>query len=362
MAGKTIFFVFERCRFPFFLKLFLVFWMISFNNLFEKVVCFENLYKAYLKARRGKNDSVEVLKFTYHLERNLIVLQKELQNGTYRTGKYRRFVIFEPKRREISALPFRDRVVHHAVCSVIEPVFEKTFLFDSFACRKNKGTHAGAKRLQFFLRKNSKNCFALKCDVKKYFPSVDHEILKLALRKKIFDKKLLSLLDMIIDSPGGNVGIPIGNLTSQLFANVFLNQLDGFVKQELNAKHYVRYMDDFILLHESKKVLQQWKSKIRLFLCSIKLELSEKKANVFPVWLGIDFLGYRLFAFHRLIRKSTVKRFLRKIKPKIANFVSGELSFEKLLESFNSWEAYLLHGNSFSLKKSIYRGSFKNVF
>jgi retron-type reverse transcriptase len=265
-------------------------------------------------------------------------------------------------RREISALPFRDRVVHHAICSVIEPVFEKVFLFDSYACRKNKGTHAGAKRLQFFLRKNSKNCFALKCDVKKYFPSVDHEILKLSLRKKIFDKRLLGLLDTIIDSPGGTIGIPIGNLTSQLFANIFLNQLDNFVKLELNARHYVRYMDDFVLLHESKKVLQDWKEKIRSFLCSIKLDLSEKKASIFPVWLGIDFLGYRLFAFHRLTRKSTVKRFLRKIKPKIATFVSGDISFGKLLESFNSWKAYLLHGNSFSLKKSIYRGYFKNVF
>ena len=336
--------------------------MITYNNLFERVCSFENLYNAYLKARRGKNGSGEVLKFTYNLESNLISLQKELQNQTYKTGKYRRFIIFEPKRREIAALPFKDRVVHHAICSVIEPVFEKTFIFDSYACRKKRGTHAGADRIQSFLRKHAKNCFVLKCDVKSYFPSVDHEILKKELRKKIADKKLLALLDCIVDSPSGEKGIPIGNLTSQLFANIFLNKLDYFAKQDLKAKHYARYMDDFVILHESKKQLQCRKKQVEQFLHSIKLRFNEKKANVFPVCKGIDFLGYRLFAFHRLIRKSTVKRFLRGIKAKIRKFIAGEICFEKLLESFNSWEAYLWHGNSFALKKSIYRSCFKNVF
>ena len=332
------------------------------KNLFERVFSFENLYMSYLKARRGKNNSSEVLEFTYDLENNLAALQKKLQNGTYRTGKYRCFTIFEPKKREISALPFKDRVVHHAVCNVIEPLFEKAFIFDSYACREGKGTHAGANRLQYFLRKNSKNCFALKCDVKHYFPSVNHEMLKKMVREKIADKKLLALLDHIVDSPGGKKGIPIGNLTSQLFANIYLNKLDYFIKQGLKAKHYLRYMDDFILLHESKKQLQCWKKQIEQFLHSIKLLFNEKKANVFPTCSGVDFLGYRLFAFHRLIRKSTVKRFLHRIKAKIRKFHSGEISFKKLTESFNSWEAYLGHGNSYALKKSIYRSCFKNVF
>ena len=336
--------------------------MKTYKNLFERVCSFENLYSSYLKARRGKNDSSEVLQFTYSLENNLIALQKKLRNGTYRTGKYRNFTIFEPKKREISALPFKDRVVHHAVCSVIEPVFEKTFIFDSYACRKGKGTHAGASRLQSFLRKNTKNCFALKCDVKRYFPSVDHKTLKKMLKEKIADKKLLALLSQIIDSPGGKKGIPIGNLTSQLFANIYLNKLDSFVKHGLRAKHYIRYMDDFVILHESKKQLQCWKTQIEHFLHSIKLGFSEKKANVFPVRKGIDFLGYKLFAFHRLIRKSTVKRFLHRIKAKIKKFKFRKISFEKLMESFNSWEAYLSHGNSHALKKSIYRSCFKNVF
>ncbi|MDP2973499.1 MAG: reverse transcriptase/maturase family protein, partial [Candidatus Diapherotrites archaeon] len=272
------------------------------------------------------------------------------------------FIFFEPKKWEIAALPFRDRVVHHAVCSVIEPVFEKSFIFDSYACRKKRGTHAGADRLQCFLRGHSKDCFVLKCDVKSFFPSVDHEILKKGFRKKISDKRLLALLDCVVDSPGGKKGIPIGNLTSQLFANIFLNRLDYFVKQGLKAKHYVRYMDDFVILHESKKLLQCLKGQIRQFLGSIKLEFNPKKANVFPVHMGVDFLGYRLFAFHRLIRKSTVKRFLRGIKAKIKKCIAGKIRFEKLLESFNSWEAYLGHGNGFALKKSLYRSCFKNVF
>ncbi len=332
------------------------------KNLFGQVCSFENLYESYLKARRGKNDSGEVLKFTYSLENNLITLQKELQNQTYKTGHYRHFTVFEPKKREISALPFRNRVVHHAICGVIEPIFEETFIFDSYACRKSKGTHAGANRLQGFLRKNTKGSFALKCDIKHYFPSVDHKTLKKMLRDKIADKKLLALLDHLVDSSGEEKGIPIGNLTSQLFANIYLNKLDRFAKQELKAKHYIRYMDDFVLLCSSKKQLQCWKGQIKQFLHSIKLEFSGKKTNVFPICRGIDFLGYRLFAFHRLIRKSTVKRFLQGIKAKIRHYLSKEISFEKLMESFNSWEAYLVHGNSHALKKSIYRGCFKNVF
>ncbi|MDO8660358.1 MAG: reverse transcriptase/maturase family protein [Candidatus Woesearchaeota archaeon] len=332
------------------------------KNLFEKICSFENLHFAFQKARRGKNSINEVLLYNYNLERNLIKLQKQLQNQAYKTGHYRNFTIFEPKKREISALPFKDRIVHHAVCNIIEPIFEKTFINDSYACRKNKGTHAGANKLQHFLRKNSKMAFALKCDVKHYFPSVDCKLLKQEFGKKIACKKTLALLDLTVDSLGKEKGIPIGNLTSQLFANIYLNKLDQFAKHELKAKHYVRYMDDFIILHEKKTQLQAWKKQIREFLNSLQLELSEKKANVFPVKAGVDFLGYKLFAFHKLVRKITVKRFLRKIKAKIKSQIVGEIVFEKLAESFNSWEAYLTHASTLGLKKSIYRSCFKNAF
>ena len=349
--------------------------MKTHKNLFQEVCEFENLYNAYLKARRGKNNIKEVLEFTYNLENELIKLKYELISQTFKTGKYRHFVIFEPKERKISALPFRDRVVHHAICSVIEIIFEKKFIYDSYACRKGKGTHAGADRIQKFIRKANSNYYVLKCDVSKYFPSVNHEILKQLIREKIGDEKLLQLLDKIIDSSGEksddseeqgaqislNNGIPIGNLTSQLFANIYLTKLDEYVKYELKIKYYIRYMDDFILLHESKQELHEIKEKIRLFLSSMRLTLHPKKANIFPIALGIDFLGYRIYNNYRLVRKSTVKRFLKGVKVKLKKYDADIISFDKSMESFNSWEAYMDHGNSYNLKKSLHERYFKNV-
>ena len=241
---------------------------LTFLESIIEVCEFENLYNAYLKARRGKNNSAEVLKFNYNLENELLKLQCELRSQTYKTGKYRHFIILEPKERKISALPFRDRVVHHAICTVIEIIFEKKFIYDSYACRKGKGTHAGADRIQKFIRK-ANNYYVLKCDVSKYFPSVNHEILKKLIREKIADKKLLQLLDKIVDSSEEqNIqsslqkGIPIGNLTSQLFANIYLNKLDEYVKYELKINYYLRYMDDFVIMHESKIYLHEVKEKI----------------------------------------------------------------------------------------------------
>lgn len=326
--------------------------MKTHKNLFQEVCKYENLHNAYLKARKGKNNAAEVLKFTYNLEIELFKLQHELENHTYKTGKYRHFIVFDPKKRKISALPFRDRIVHHAVCSVIEPIFEGCFIYDSYACRTGKGTHAGANRIQKFIRDTSSDYYALKCDVSKYFPSVDHEILKQIIREKIADKKLLQLLDGIIDS--AEKGIPIGNLTSQLFANIYLNELDKYVKDKLKIKYYIRYMDDFVILHESKQCMHEAKEKIRLFLASMRLTLHPKKANVFPITLGIDFLGYRIFRTHRLVRKSTVKRFQKNIKKKLRKYDYGIINFDKLMESFNSWEAYMNHANSYLLKKSLY--------
>ena len=352
--------------------------METHKNLSQKVCRFENLYNAYLKARKGKNNSAEVLKFSYNLENELLKLQWELKNQTYKTGEYKHFIIFELKERKISALPFRDRVVHHAICSVIEPIFEKKFIYDSYACRKGKGTHAGTDRIQNFIRKTNGNYYVLKCDVSKYFPSVNHEILKQIIREKIADKKLLQLLDKIIESSCSekydfsnseeqNVqsslqkGIPIGNLTSQLFANIYLNKFDEYVKYELKIKYYVRYMDDFVVLHESKKYLHEVKEKVRLFFISIKLTLHPKKVNIFPVALGIDFLGYIIFNNYKLVRKSTVKRFLKNVKIKLKKYDSCSINFNKLMESFNSWESYMDYGNSYNLKKSLQEKYLKNV-
>jgi len=333
--------------------------MKTFKNLYGQICSYENLYDAYLKARRGKGKSEEIICFTYNLENELDKLQCELINGSYKTGEYRHFVIFEPKERKISALPFRDRIIHHAICSIIGPIFERKFIFDSYACRKKKGTHAGVMRLQKFIGGVSEDAYVLKCDISKYFFSVDCRVLKRIIRKKISDEKLLCLLDNVIDS--SKSGIPIGNLTSQLFANIYLNELDEFVKYELREKYYVRYMDDFLILNESKYKLHKVKDKIELFLSSIKLKFHPKKVNIFPVRLGVDFLGYRIFRDYRLIRKSTVKRFIRNVNRKIKRHNLDLISFDKLLESFNSWEAYMAYGKIYKLRSSLYIIYFKGI-
>lgn len=334
--------------------------MKTYKNLFQKACTFRNLYNGYLKARKGKHDKPEVAKFTYNLERELFILEKELKRGTYKTGRYRKFVIFEPKRREISALPFRDRVVQHAICFVIEPIFEKRFISDSYACRKNKGTHTGVKKLHVFIRRKIDN-YVLKCDISKYFPNINHNVLKRLVRDKIADEKLLNLLDGIIDSSGEEKGLPIGNLTSQLFANIYLNKLDEYVKYTLHIKHYVRYMDDFIILHESKEFLHEIKSKIDDFLNTLMLSMHPSKTNIILILTGIDFLGYRVFSTHKLARKSTVKRFIRNSKELIREYNRNIISHDKVMESFNSWEAYLSHANTYLLKNSLYNRYFKNV-
>lgn len=350
--------------------------MKTSKNLIERVASFENLYLAYLKARRGKANSTEVQRFNFNLEPELFRLQRELLDGSYETGNYRNFTIFEPKKRLISALPFRDRVAHHAICAVIEPVFEKTFVSDSYACRIGRGSHRAIRRLKGFLAgcrwnecvragvgakaaEREQEPFVLKCDVSKYFASVDHEKLKRVIRKKIGCRRLLRVLDDVIDS--FSPGIPIGNLTSQFFANIYLTELDYFVKQRLRVKRYVRYMDDFILVGGSKNALQEAKNEIAEFLRSLGLSLHKTKATVFPARVGVDFLGYVVRESHVVPRRKTVTRFLGRMKVKLRSYFRGEILFSKLAESFNSWEAYLSHSRGFLLEKSIYASYFGNV-
>ena len=293
-------------------------------TLFEQVVDFQNLYRAYNDARKNKRYRSSILKFGYNLEENLISLRRELKNKTYKHGGYREFVVTDSKRRVIKAAPFRDRVVHHAVCNIIEPIFEKSFIYDSYACRKGKGTHAAVKRLENFIKavsghereKESKivpRLYCLKCDISKYFDNIDHKILLGLLQRKIKDENILWLLGEIIKS--NPRGIPIGNLTSQLFANIYLNELDHFVKRKLCERYYVRYMDDFLILSDDKKHLGEVKEIIRKFLREwLKLELHPKKAEIFPVDTGVDFLGYVLRDGRRFLRKTTVKRFMKKLQ------------------------------------------------
>lgn len=333
--------------------------MKTYRNLWEQIATFEALHAAYLKARRGKRYDADTLRFSANLEQEIGALVVELQSGTYHTGEYRRFNVFEPKKREVAALLFRDRVVQHALVTVIEPIFERRFSYDSYACRVGKGTHAGADRLTDFLRRAGRmwsNVYILKADISKYFPSIDHAFLKAILRRKIACPKTLELMDSIIDSWNAQIGkgMPIGNLTSQLFANIYLNELDQFIKQELRWRFYARYMDDFVLVcgdkTELRSALQAIQEYLRLHLL---LELNQK-TSIFPARQGVDFLGFRIWKTHRLLRKRSVVGIRRKLIAFQTCYAKGEIGQEKIQASITAWLGHARHANTYTLQKKLF--------
>ncbi len=269
-----------------------------------------------------------------NLEENLIAIQNDLIWKSYQTGEYRTFYVYEPKKRLVAALPFRDRVVHHALCNVIEPIFDARFIFDSYACRYNKGTHKGTDRAQEYMRRVNRKgrLYCLKGDVAKYFPNIDHGVLKELLRKRISCKDTIWLCDEIINSAralndGTPKGIPIGNLTSQLFANVYLHELDVFVKHDLKERYYVRYMDDFVVFRNDKKQLHQIRKSISVFLETKLMLRLNGKTQVFPVKRrGVDFLGYRSWPTHRLLRKPSRVRIERKLRAFEVGYKKGSVT------------------------------------
>jgi len=316
---------------------------------------------AYLKARRNKRYKDEVLMFSKSLEEELLNLRNQLLSKSYKTGKYRSFYVYEPKKRLIMALPFRDRVVHHALCNIIEPIFDKIFIYDSYACRINKGTHKGADRVTKFLSGCNKleGCtYCLKGDIRQYFPSIDHKKLLEIINKKIICPNTMWLIRQIIYSPGHSEyskGLPIGNLTSQLFANIYLNELDYFVKHQLRIKFYVRYMDDFVILSKDKIQLHEIKREIECFLKEeLDLELNQK-TDIFPASQGIDFLGYRIWQKYRLLRKASVKKMKRKLKAFQQKYAMGQVDIEKIRQSLMSWLGHVSHCNSYNLRKKLFQ-------
>jgi len=333
--------------------------MKTYNNLWDQFVNFEGLHAAYLKARRGKRFEVEVMRFGTNLEQELFELLQQLQDGTYRTGEYHRFDVYEPKKREVASLPFRDRIVHHALVAELEKIYEPRFIYDSYACRVGKGTHAGADRVTEFLRRAHHiwpRTYVLKGDIKSYFASVDHRRLKSIVRRYVSCGRTLSLIDSIVDSwqrePGR--GIPIGNLTSQLFANVYLHELDEFAKHQLHQKFYVRYMDDFVLLGSDKTELNAIRAKIGGYLDeNLKLELN-RKTSIFPEARGVDFLGYRIWRTHRLLRKSSAKRMRRKMRIFSERYADGDILTEEVQVSIASWLGHAKHASTYKLRKKIF--------
>jgi len=328
--------------------------MKTHKNFYEKIISLENLILAYKKAKKGKTKKDYVIKFEENLAYNLKILYDELKNRTYFPKPLETFILRDPKTRRISKADFRDRIVHHALCNVIGPLFEKIFIYDSCANRKTKGTLFALKRFEKFQGKVtnnlSKQAYCLKADIKHYFREVDRLILIKILKKKIKCNKTINLIEIILNNSQENKGMPLGNLTSQFFANVYLNELDYFVKHKLKAKYYVRYVDDFVILHSSKNQLKKWKKEVQYFLKEdLKLELHPDKSKIISLSKGIDFLGFRIFYYHKLLRK----RNIRSMKKKVELFNKGEFSQEKFKEVLQGWCAYAKWANTFNLRKRV---------
>lgn len=307
--------------------------------------------KAYHKARKCKRYRPDVLEFEANREDNLFRAIEVLKDGTYQPGEYRVFKVWEPKERIIMALPFFDRVIQHMIVNFIEPIFEKRFLFHSYACRKEKGVHEASKTLSKWLYElevvQGKKIYAIKGDIHHYFQSVSHDILKAEIRRYISDKALLKILDRIIDHNGifpPGVGIPVGNLTSQLFANVYLNKLDQFVKHELKVKYYVRYMDDFIILSEDPAELRRLLAIIEEFLRrELRLELNPK-TTILAAKNGINFVGYIHYKDHKKIRKDARRRLTKLLKA----FETGEVELEYFDRSIESRFGHMEHADTYN--------------
>jgi RNA-directed DNA polymerase len=336
--------------------------MKTHKLLFSKITNFANLVSAYNQARVGKRNRASVSRFDYLADLNLLNLKSYLTSNSYRPGKYRHFWICDPKKRQISAPVFVDRIVHHALYQVIEPIFDHGFIYDSYACRRGKGNHQAMKRLQTFLRRPGTAC-ALKGDISKYFASINQQILFQLIKKKIADPKVLALLQIIIFSyqnpvrqdPNNPKGIPIGNLTSQLFANIYLNELDHYVKQILKRKYYLRYVDDFIILGESKNDLKRVYQAITQFLKDrLGLELHPKKVRIFPTRLGVDFVGYVVFPDHIRLRSKNVRRFRKRFKKLLQKQKEGQISPEELFNRTQSWVAHAKHADTFRLRQKLF--------
>lgn len=340
-------------------------------ELYDAVINPLNVWTAYKQAARGKRYKPAAAYFEYDLEKNLIELERELANETYQPGGYHNFHIQKPKRRLISAAPFRDRVVHHALMNVIEPLFERQFIFDSYANRKGKGTHAALDRCTYFLRRHD---YVMHLDVRQFFPAIDHEILLVILSRTIGDEHVVKLVEKIIGSgagvqsdeyemiyfPGDNIfavnrprGLPIGNLTSQHWANVYLNELDQYAKRALKCRAYIRYVDDILLFANDKVTLHEWRKEIIVFLQRLRLTLHETKAQPRPTATGVSFLGFQVFPDYRRLKPANGYAFQRRLKHSLVSLRRGELSQKDFSSCLVSWMNHASYGDTWNLKRSF---------
>lgn len=345
----------------------------SYGNLWPRLVSWQNLVTAYQRCRRRKRYKPEAVRFDYDWEGNLLRLQRELNEGIYHPGDYRHFFIREPKTRKISAAPFRDRVVHHAIVQLLEPIYERRFIFDSYACRRGKGTHRALDRAQHYLRRHR---LFLKTDIVRFFPNVDHKMLLDLLGRTIRDVRLMQLIRQIVESGDGvlrdqasNVyfrgddlfalsrprGLPIGNLTSQFFANVLLDPIDHFVKEELRAPGYVRYADDLVLFADDKQTL--WKARDALSdrLAAVRLRLHMHKTQLSPSHKGLTFLGFVSFPRSRRLGQRALRRLNRRLRVMKWEFAAGRLAAKKIRQSLEAWSAHADHANARGIRQVLWK-------
>jgi len=340
--------------------------MKTYTDLFDQITSFDNLLAAAARAQEGKRFKADVAKFNFRQASELLQLQRELRSRTYRPGAYTTFMVYDPKERMISAAPYRDRVVHHALCAVIEPIFEKTFVHDSYANRLAKGTHKAIERYQHYARQYR---YVLKCDIRKFFPSLDHAALKQEIRWRIACHSTLWLCDLIIDNsneqeavpdwfgvtgadrPLRRRGLPIGNLTSQFWANVYLNRFDHFVKEVLGARGYVRYVDDFVLFSDSKKRLHEWRERLTPRLAELRLLPHPNKTHIHRTADGVPFLGFRAWPHHRTVSKAKAHRYERHLRNSLT---AKPLDKQALEQGLNSWRGHVSFGQSRRLEYRVF--------
>ncbi len=332
------------------------------NNLYSAICDINNLEAAWRYVRLGKRYDREALQFSYNALDNIIQLRNELTWKTYRVGQYREFIIKDPKERLIQYLPLRDRIVQQALHQVIEPIFDKGFIDDSYACRKGKGTHRAMNRLQYYLnaarQKWGRDIYCLHCDIRKYFPHIDHAILYSLISRKIKCYNTLSLIRAIIDSSTSDPGLPIGGLFSQLSANSYLDVLDQFIKHGLCERYYLRYMDNFIIVHHDKKHLQQVKEEIAGLLENrLRLELNPKMTMITKAAMGIEFVGYRVYAGRVRIKKASIKRMKKRLRTMQTMYRRGHISLHNIGQRVRSWLGHTRHANARTIVRNILAGA-----
>ncbi|MFA5961946.1 MAG: reverse transcriptase domain-containing protein [Parcubacteria group bacterium] len=339
--------------------------MKTYKDIFEEIISLENLFLAWDNFKEGKRKKADVLKFEWELERNIFQLREELRSRTYKHQSYSSFYIRDPKQRHIHKAEVKDRVLHHAIFSVLSPIFEQSFISHSFSCRIGKGTHKGVTALEKMIEKESKNysrpCFVLKCDIKKFFDTVDHAILLRILFKRIKDENVRWLLKEIVESFSSDQsdifssrGVPIGNLTSQLFANVYMNELDQFVKHELKIKHYARYTDDFVIVSNSQEFLSNILNPVGRFIEEkLSLKLHPGKVSIRKCKQGIDFLGYVTLPHCRALRTKTKKRIFKKLQERILEYKASKRNEKSLNQCLQSYLGVLSHADAYDLEQEL---------